>query len=194
MPFQRFVEYLPERITMSSVPDSGNYSRRTLVALMEDKPGVLGRVVNLFRRRNYNIESLSVGHSETPGISRMTVVVYGNDAVIEQVAKQLYKIVNVTKVSDISGEAAVFRELALLKVHATSVNRAEIKQLADIFRARIIDVYPESMVLEITGTEDKVDSLINMLRPFGIKELARTGRVAMVRGAGGAGGTGGGSR
>ncbi len=194
MPFQRFVEYLPERITMSSVPDSGNYSRRTLVALMEDKPGVLGRVVNLFRRRNYNIESLSVGHSETPGISRMTVVVYGNDAVIEQVAKQLYKIVNVTKVSDISGEAAVFRELALLKVHAPSTNRAEIKQLADIFRARIIDVYPESMVLEITGTEDKVDSLINMLRPFGIKELARTGRVAMVRGAGGAGGTGGGSR
>jgi len=158
---------------------------------MEDKPGVLGRVVNLFRRRNYNIESLSVGHSETPGISRMTVVVYGNDAVIEQVAKQLYKIVNVTKVSDISTEAAVFRELALLKVHATSATRAEIKQLADIFRARIIDVYPESMILEITGTEDKVDSLINMLRPFGIKELARTGRVAMVRGAGGVGGSGG---
>ena len=176
---------------MSVAPDSGNYSRRTLVALMEDKPGVLGRVVNLFRRRNYNIESLSVGHSETPGLSRMTVVVYGNDAVIEQVAKQLYKIVNVTKVSDISGEAAVFRELALLKVHAPSANRAEIKQLADIFRARIIDVYPESMVLEITGTEDKVDSLINMLRPFGIKELARTGRVAMVRGAGSTGGGGG---
>ena len=106
-------------------------------------------------------------------------------------AKQLYKIVNVTKVSDISGEAAVFRELALLKVHAPSANRAEIKQLADIFRARIIDVYPESMVLEITGTEDKVDSLINMLRPFGIKELARTGRVAMVRGAGSTGGGGG---
>jgi acetolactate synthase-1/3 small subunit len=138
--------------------------------------------VNLFRRRNYNIESLSVGHSEIAGISRMTVVVYANDAVIEQVVKQLYKIVNVTKVSDISEEAAVFRELALLKVHATSTNRAEIKQLADIFRARIIDVYPDSMVLEITGTEDKVDSLITMLRPFGIKELARTGRVAMVRG------------
>lgn len=176
---------------MSVAPNSGNYSRRTLVALMEDKPGVLGRVVSLFRRRNYNIESLSVGHSEAPGISRMTVVVYGNDAVIEQVAKQLYKIVNVTKVSDISNEPAVFRELALVKVHATSANRAEIKQLADIFRARIIDVYPESMVLEITGTEDKVDSLINMLRPFGIKELARTGRVAMVRGAGGVSGGGG---
>ncbi len=176
---------------MSATPNNGNYSRRTLVALMEDKPGVLGRVVNLFRRRNYNIESLSVGHSETPGISRMTVVVHGDDAVIEQVAKQLYKLVNVTKVSDISGEAAVYRELALLKVHATSANRAEIKQLADIFRARIIDVYPESMILEITGTEDKVDSLINMLKPFGIKELARTGRVAMVRGAGGVGGGGG---
>jgi len=161
----------------------GHYSRRTLVALMEDRPGVLSHVANLFRRRNYNIESLTVGHTETAGISRMTVVVYGDDAVVEQVIKQLYKLINVTKVTDISDDAAVVRELALIKVHATSSNRSEIKQLIDIFRAQIIDVSLESMTVEITGTEDKVESLIGMLRPFGIKEMARTGRVAMVRGA-----------
>ena len=150
---------------------------------MEDKPGVLSRVANLFRRRNYNIESLTVGHSETPGISRMTVVVHANDAVLEQVIKQLYKLISVTKVTDITDGAAVIRELALIKLHATSANRTEIKQLVDIFRAQIIDVSHQSITVEITGTEDKVDSLIEMLRPFGIKELTRTGRVAMIRGS-----------
>ena len=166
-----------------SVAAGGTFSRRTLMALMEDKPGVLSRVVNLFRRRNYNIESLSVGHSEIPGISRMTVVVYANDAVTEQVIKQLYKLVNVTKISEITDDASIVRELALIKVHATSADRGEIKELVDIFRAQIIDVSLESMTIEVTGTEDKVDSLINMLKPFGIRELARTGRVAMTRGA-----------
>ena len=167
---------------MSTQPNGDGFSRRTLVALMEDKPGVLSFVVNLFRRRNYNIESLTVGHSETPGISRMTVVVHGTDAVVEQVVKQLRKLVNVIKVSDISEDAGVLRELALVKVHATASTRSEIKQLVDIFRAQIIDVAPESLTVEITGTEDRVDSFIEMLRPFGLKELARTGRVAMVRG------------
>jgi acetolactate synthase-1/3 small subunit len=167
---------------MSIQPNGNGYSRRTLVALMEDKPGALSFVVNLFRRRNYNIESLTVGHSEAPGISRMTVVVNGSDAVVEQVIKQLRKLVNVIKVSDISEDAGVLRELALVKVHATASTRSEIKQLVDIFRAQIIDVAPESLTVEITGTEDKVDSFIEMLRPFGLKELARTGRVAMVRG------------
>lgn len=167
---------------MSALPLNDTYARRTLVAMMEDKPGVLSHVVNLFRRRNYNIESLTVGHSEAAGISRMTVVVYANDAIIEQMSKQLYKLINVVKVSEITEESSVSRELALLKVHATSSNRAEIKQLVDIFRAQIIDVSPESMTIEITGTEDKVDSLLNMLRPFGIKEMARTGRLAMARG------------
>ena len=170
---------------MSAAHAGEAYSRRTLVALMEDKPGVLSQVSNLFRRRNYNIESLTVGHSETPGISRMTIVVYANDAVLEQVIKQLRKLIRVTKVSDISDDVAVVRELALIKVHATSSTRSEIKQLVDIFRAQIIDVAAESMTVEITGAEDKVDSLINMLRPFGLKELARTGRLAMVRGADG---------
>jgi len=113
----------------------------------------------------------------------MTVVVHANDAVLEQVIKQLYKLVNITKVSDITDDAAVIRELALIKVHATSSTRAEIKQLVDIFRGQIIDVAHESMTIEITGTEDKVDSMIEILRPFGIKELTRTGRVAMVRGS-----------
>ncbi len=167
---------------MSALPLNNSYSRRTLVALMEDKPGALSHVVNLFRRRNYNIESLTVGHSETPNISRMTVVVYANDAVVEQITKQLYKLINVVKVSEVTDDSSVSRELALLKVHATSTNRAEIKQLVDIFRAQIIDVSHESMTIEISGTEDKVDSLLNMLRPFGVKEMARTGRLAMTRG------------
>ncbi|MHB9032750.1 MAG: acetolactate synthase small subunit [Anaerolineae bacterium] len=168
---------------MSAVNPKTGYSRRTLVGLMEDKPGVLSHVSNLFRRRNYNIESLSVGHSETPGISRMTVVVNGDDAVVEQVIKQLYKLVNILKVSDIDDNASVTRELALIKVYAPAAVRAEVKQLVDIFRAIIIDVALESLTVEITGTEDKVDSLIAMLRPYGIKELARTGRVSMVRGS-----------
>lgn len=166
---------------MSTVHNEG-YSRRTLVSLMEDKPGVLSHIANLFRRRNYNIESLSVGHSEIPGVSRMTIVVNGNDAVVEQVIKQLYKLVNILKVSDIDDSSSVTRELALIKVYAPASTRAEIKQLVDIFRANIIDVALESLTIEITGTEDKVDSLVAMLRPYGIKELARTGRVAMVRG------------
>jgi acetolactate synthase-1/3 small subunit len=168
---------------MSAATINSHYSRRTLVALMEDKPGVLSHVSNLFRRRNYNIESLSVGHSETPGISRMTVVVFGDDAVVEQVIKQLYKLVNILKVSDIDDNASVTRELALIKVYASATVRAEVKQLVDIFRANIIDVALESLTVEIIGTEDKVDSLIAMLRPYGIKELARTGRVAMMRGS-----------
>ena len=164
-------------------------SRRTLVALMEDKPGVLSHVVNLFRRRNYNIESLTVGHTEAEGISRMTVVVDATDAVLEQVVKQLYKLVNVTKVSELTDDSAVIRELALIKVHSASANRAEIVQLVDIFRAQIIDVSHESLTVEITGTEDKVDSLVDMLQPFGIRELTRTGRVAMVRGSAHSNGT-----
>jgi len=157
--------------------------KHTVIALMEDRPGVLNRVVSLFRRRNFNIESLTVGHSETKGISRMTVVVDGDDTVVEQVSKQLYKLIHVTKVVDVTREPAVLRELALIKVHAPASARAEIMQLVDIFRAKAVDVAADSMTLEITGQEDKVDTFINLLRPFGIKEMTRTGRVAMVRGS-----------
>ena len=161
--------------------------RHTLVALMEDKPGVLNRISSLFRRRNFNIESLTVGHSETPGISRMTIVVDGDHTVVEQVSKQLYKLINVTKVTDVTAEPAVVRELALIKVHANSSTRGEIMQLVDIFRAKAVDVGSDSLMIEITGQEDKIDGLLTLLRPFGIKESVRTGRVAMVRGATGNG-------
>jgi acetolactate synthase-1/3 small subunit len=156
--------------------------RHTLVALMEDKPGVLNRISSLFRRRNFNIESLTVGHSETPGISRMTIVSEGDSTIIEQVEKQLYKLINVTKVTNVTDEPTVIRELALIKVMASGTTRSEITGLVDIFRAKVVDVAPDSMMVEITGTEDKVDSLANLLRPFGIREMVRTGRVAMVRG------------
>ncbi len=163
----------------------GPYMERTLVVLLEDKPGTLSHVVNLFRRRNFNIESLTVGHSETPGISRLTVVVLGDNDRIEQIIKQLRRLVNVTKVSDISDDAAVIREMTMIKVHCKPGTRSEIHDLANIYRAQIIDVALESMIIEITGTQDKVDSLIDLLRPFGIKEISRTGSMGMVRGLSG---------
>ncbi|MBC7251392.1 MAG: acetolactate synthase small subunit [Anaerolineae bacterium] len=155
--------------------------KHTLVALMEDKPGVLNRVSSLFHRRNYNIESLTVGHSEVPGISRMTIVLEGEDRIVEQVVKQLSKLINVTHVLDVSDKPTVVRELALIKVRAASRTRSEIAELARIFRARIVDVGATSLTIEITGPEERVDSLVGLLRPFGIEEMARTGRVAMVR-------------
>ena len=161
--------------------------RHTLVAMMEDKPGVLNRVSGLFRRRNYNIESLTVGHSETPGISRMTVVVRGDERVVRQVLEQLSKLVNVTEVRDVSAHSSVIRELALIKVKAAHGTRSEIMELANVFRARVVDVGSDSLTMEITGQEDKVNSLIGLLHPFGIEELARTGRVAMVRSGNGHG-------
>lgn len=150
---------------------------------MEDRPGVLNRVVSVLRRRSFNIDSLAVGHTDQPGISRMTIAVDGNDAVIEQVVKQLYKIIDVIKVSDVSDEKLVARELALIKVTATGSTRSEIMQIVDIYRAKIVDVSAESLMVEVTGPEEKIDSLLNLLKGFGIKEVVRTGRVAMVRGA-----------
>ena len=163
--------------------------KHTLIALMEDKPGVLNRVSNLFRRRNYNIRSLAVGHSETQDISRMTVVVDGDNRVVEQVVKQLSKLINVTDVLDVTDKPAVIRELALVKVKAGAGKRSEIIELAQVFRGRIVDVGPDSMTVEITGAEDRVNSLVSLLRPYGIEELARTGRVAMVRSGNGSNGT-----
>lgn len=158
--------------------------KHTMIAWMEDKPGVLNRVAGLFRRRNFNIESLTVGHSETPGISRMTFVVDGDERQLRQVETQLLKLINVTAVKDVTSEPTVVRELALIKVGATSANRSEILQLVDIYRAHIVDVAMDSLVIQITGPEDRVESLIKLLENFGIKEMVRTGRVAMVRGNG----------
>ena len=157
-------------------------TKHTLIAWVEDRPGVLNQVSSLFRRRGFNIESLAVGHTDIPKLSRMTIVVDGATTQVEQVAKQLYKVVEVVKVSDISEEEMVARELALIKVRATASTRSEILQIVDIFRASIVDVAPESLMVEVTGDEDKIDSLYQLLRGFGIKEMVRTGRVAMVRG------------
>jgi acetolactate synthase-1/3 small subunit len=153
----------------------------TLVALMENKPGVLSRVASLFRRRNYNIESLSVGHSETAGISRMTIVLDGDERIVEQVVKQLEKLINVTEVLVVSDDETVFRELALIKVAAGPGTRSEIIELTHIFRARVVDVGGMALTVEIVGPESRINSLIGLLQPYGIEELARTGRVAMVR-------------
>jgi len=157
-------------------------TKHTVVALVEDRPGVLNRMVSLFRRRGFNIESIAVGHSEVPHLSRVTVTINGTTAMVEQVRKQLDKLVEMVKVSDITAENITVRELALIKVKATSGTRSEIIQMADVFRANIVDVAADSLTIEVTGDEDKIDSMLNLLRGFGIKEIARTGRVAMVRG------------
>jgi acetolactate synthase-1/3 small subunit len=157
-------------------------TKHTLVALVEDKPGVLNRIASLFRRRGFNIESIAVGHSEIPHLSRMTIVVDGTTTSVEQVRKQLDKVIDVVRVSDITEDNITARELALIKVKATSTTRSEIMQVVDIFRANIVDVSADSVTVEVTGDEDKINSLFNLLRGFGIKELARTGRIAMTRG------------
>ena len=157
-------------------------TKHILVASVEDKPGVLARVASLFRRRGFNIQSLAVGHSEQPGLSRMTIVVSGDSAVVEQVRKQLDKLINVIRISDITEEDIVARELSLIKVKATTSTRNEIIQIVDVFRANVVDVASDSLTVEVTGDENKVNSLFELLRGFGIKEMARTGTVALTRG------------
>ncbi len=157
-------------------------TKHTLVALVEDRPGVLNRVASLFRRRGFNIQSITVGHSETPGISRMTIVAEGTNTSVEQVRKQLDKLVETIKVSDITAEDRVERELALIKVKSTSANRSEIIQIVDIFRANIVDVSLDSLTVEVTGDENKMNSLLSLLHGFGVKEVCRTGKIAMTRG------------
>ena len=160
-------------------------TKRTLVALVEDRPGVLNRMASLCRRRGFNIESLAVGHTQTPNISRMTIVVEGSKAQVDQLRKQLDKLVVTVKVSDISDDAIVVRELALIKVAATAATRSEIMQIVDVFRAGIVDVTADSVTVEVTGDEEKIESLFSLLEDFGIKEVVRTGRVAMTRGGNG---------
>ncbi|MBI4316630.1 MAG: acetolactate synthase small subunit [Chloroflexi bacterium] len=158
-------------------------AKHIFVSYVEDKPGVLNRVASLFRRRAFNIESLTVGHTEQPGVSRMTIVVDADDLTARRIEANLYKLVNVLRVDDVTGKPAVVRDLALIKVAVSANNRTEVMQLADVFRARIVDVTNESVIIEITGTEDKIEGLVDVLRPFGIIEMVRTGLVAMARGA-----------
>ena len=161
--------------------------RNTFVVYVENKPGVLNRVASLFRRRNFNIESLTVGHTENTGISRMTIVTDTDDSF--RVEANLYKLLNVISVENITAAPSVCRELAMIKVAATAESRTQLMQLAGVFRARVVDVAPTAIVIEITGTEDKIDGLLDVLRHYGILEMVRTGRVAMSRGANGNGAT-----
>ena len=162
---------------------TGPMQRHTFVVYVEDKPGVLNRVASLFRRRAFNIESLTVGHAETPKASRMTIVVRTDPIGARRLEANLYKLVNVLRVHDITSVPAIFRELAMIKVGATADTRTHVMQLVDVFRARVVDVAPDSVVIETTGTEEKIDGLLEVLRPYGIIELVRTGRVGMMRGA-----------
>jgi acetolactate synthase-1/3 small subunit len=155
----------------------------TIVALVQDRPGVLNKIASKWRQRAFNIESLTVGHSEIPGLSRMTFTVDGAAHDIEQVTKQLFKVIEVVKVSDVTSDAVVARELALIKVAANKENRSAIIEIVDVFRAKIVDVGVDALVVEATGTEDKIDAIVAMLKPYGLKELVRTGRVAMTRGS-----------
>ena len=156
--------------------------KHTIAVLVENKFGVLSRVAGLFSARGYNIESLSVGETLDPTVSRMTLVVRGDEFVIEQVMKQLHKLIDVIKVSDLTDEGHVERELVLIRVNAEPQHRAEVLRTADIFRAKVIDVTPLSFTLEATGEEGKLEAFVELLRPMGIQEIVRTGKVAIARG------------
>lgn len=156
--------------------------RHTFVVYVEDTPGVLNRVASLFRRRVFNIESLTVGHTEGPGVSRMTIVVETDEHGAHRLEANLYKLVNVLRVDDITGKPSVERDLAMIKVAATPETRAHVMQLVDVFRARVVDVGPDSVIIETTGTEDKIEGLVEVLKHYGVIEMVRTGRVAIARG------------
>ncbi|MCB4791730.1 MAG: acetolactate synthase small subunit [Elusimicrobia bacterium] len=156
--------------------------RHTISVLVENKFGVLARISTLFAARGFNIDSLAVGETENPDVSSMTIIVRGNDRILEQVEKQLNKLIDIIKVIDFKATKHVERELALMKVKVDKSNRTEVLQIVKTFRAKIIDVSQSSVIIEITGKEEKVNALINMIKPFGVKELSRTGIIAMGRG------------
>jgi acetolactate synthase-1/3 small subunit len=155
----------------------------TFVVYVENKPGVLTRVSSLFRRRGFNIDSLTVGRTEKPDVSRMTIVVDANEDQARRIVANVYKLVNVLLIDDVTEEPALLRDLALIKVSATPESRSHVLELANVFRARVVDVAPDSLTVEITGAEDKIDGLLDVLRPYGLLEVVRTGIVAMRRGA-----------
>lgn len=169
--------------TISGGSIAAQLQRHTITALVENHPGVLARVAGLFARRGYNIESLAVSVTDKPDISRMTILVGGDENVLEQITKQLNKLVEVLKVVDYTETAAVERELALIKVNAEARDRTEVLQIVDIFRARVIDMSEKTFIIEVTGSTDKLDKFTDLLAPYGIRELVRTGVIAMARGA-----------
>jgi acetolactate synthase-1/3 small subunit len=154
----------------------------TYVLHVEDKPGVLNRVSSLVRRRGYNIESLTVGHTDTAGVSRMTLVVEAEPGAAARIEANIYKLVHVLRVENVTALPTVYRYLALIKVSASLETRTQVMQIVDVFRARVVDVAPDSLMVEVTGTDEKIDGLLEILRPFGLLEVARTGQLAMTRG------------
>jgi acetolactate synthase I/III small subunit len=166
-----------------ALPGGGEQRRHTLVAIVLDKPGVLNRVSSLMRARNFNIDSLAVSRTDQPDVSRMTITLRGDDVAVEQAAKQLYRLIDVLKVQDVTAEPTVEHELALVKVRATDSNRAEVLKIVELSRGRVVDVSAESVIAEVTGTESEVESFVALLRGYGIKELVRTGSVVMARGS-----------
>jgi acetolactate synthase-1/3 small subunit len=166
-----------------SLPGGGETRRHTLIAIVLDKPGVLNRVSSLMRARNFNIDSLAVSHTDQPDVSRMTITLHGDDVAVEQAAKQLYRLIDVLKVQDVTSEPTVGHELALVKIRATDSNRAEILQLVELSKGRVVDLAPESLIVEVTGPETDVDAFVALVRTYGIKELVRTGAVVMSKGS-----------
>jgi acetolactate synthase-1/3 small subunit len=165
-----------------ALPGTGEQHRHVIVAIVNNKPGVLNRVASLMRARNFNIESLAVSHTDAADISRMTLTLRGDDVLVEQATKQLYRLIDVLKVQDLTAEPTVEHELALVKVRVSEASRAEVIKVAELYKARVVDVSDSSVIVEATGTEPEVDALVALLRGFGIKELVRTGTVVMTRG------------
>ncbi len=167
-----------------ALPGTGVTHRHVLVVLVLDKPGVLNRVSSLMRARNFNIESLAVSHTDQPDISRMTITLHGDDVLVEQAIKQLYRLIDVLKVQDLTAEPTVEHELALVKVRATDANRGEIVRIVELYKARVVDISETAVIVEATGSEAEVDALVALLRTYGVRELVRTGTVVMARGSG----------
>jgi acetolactate synthase-1/3 small subunit len=167
-----------------ALPGGGATKLHRLVALVLDKPGVLNRVASLMRARNFNIDSLAVSHTDQEGLSRMTITLHGDDVAVEQAAKQLYRLIDVLKVQDVTAEPTVEHELALVKVRVSEANRGELLKLVELSKGRVVDLAAESAIVEVTGTEAEVDAFVALVRTYGIKELVRTGAVVMTRGSG----------
>jgi acetolactate synthase-1/3 small subunit len=166
------------------VPGSGTQRRHVLVAIVNNRTGVLNRVASLMRARNFNIDSLAVSRTDRESVSRMTITLHGDDVAVEQAAKQLYRLIDVLKVQDVTADQVVEHELALIKVRATDANRAEVIKIVELYKGRIVDIAPESVIVEATGAESEIDALVALMRSYGIKELVRTGAIVMLRGAG----------
>ena len=166
-----------------ALPGGGETRRHTLIAIVLDKPGVLNRVSSLMRARNFNIDSLAVSRTDQPDVSRMTITLHGDDVAVEQAAKQLYRLIDVLKVQDVTADAVVAQELALVKIRATDSNRAEILKLVELSKGRVVDLAGDAVIVEVTGPEAEIDAFVALVRGYGIKETVRTGAVVMSRGS-----------